>query len=89
MVVLAAVVVVGVGLEMVVMVVREVREDEFSADFDDKEGNDKADVGLDVKMPDEINDGGDEDGDRNPGVVHGFGARSSEDGGVQLFAGGL
>ena len=37
---LAAVIVVGVGFEVVMMVMREMGEDELEADFDDDDGND-------------------------------------------------
>ena len=40
-------------------------------------------------MPDEIDDGGDEDSYADEGVVHGFGTRSGEDGRVMLLAGAL
>ena len=39
-VVLATVIVVGVGFEVVMMVMREMREDELEADFDDDDSND-------------------------------------------------
>lgn len=41
-----------------VVVMRDVGEDEFEADFDDNDGDDEADVGFDIDMPDEINNGG-------------------------------
>ena len=38
-------------------------------------------------MPNEINDGRDEDRNRNPGVIHSFGARGFDDGGFDFVAG--
>lgn len=54
----ATVVVVGVGFEVVVMVVREMREDKFEPDFDDHEGDDEADVGFKVDFGDKVEQGG-------------------------------
>ena len=82
-------VVVGVGFEVVVMMVGEVGEDEFETDLDDEEGDDETDVGLNIYVPDEIDDSRDEDGNRNPGVIHSLGGGGGEDGGINTVAGGL
>ncbi len=37
------------------MVVRDVRKNEFKTDLNDDGSNDNADVGFDIEMPDEIN----------------------------------
>ena len=51
------------------MMVGEVGEDKFEADFDDEKSNDEANVGFEVDVGEEIEDGGEEDGDADPGVV--------------------
>ena len=53
---------VGVGFEMMVMMMREVREDELKADFNDNEGDDEADVGFNINLKNEVDEGGGEDG---------------------------
>ena len=83
---LAAVIVVGVGFEVMMMVMREMGEDELEADFDDDDGNDQADIGFDVDLPDEVDESGDEDGDGDPSVIHGLGAGGGENGGLFFLA---
>lgn len=55
-------------------------EDEFQADFNDEDGDDETDVGFEVDFSNKVKNGGEEDGNGNPGVVHGFGAGSGKDG---------
>ena len=56
----------------------KVGKDKFEANFDDDGGDDDAEVGFDVDMPNEVDDGGDKYCDGNPSVVHGLGARGEE-----------
>ena len=44
-------IVVGIGFEVMVMVVRDVRKNKLKANFDDDDWNDDTDVWLDVDMP--------------------------------------
>ena len=53
----AAVIVVGVRFEVMVMMMREMGEDKLEADFDDNDGNNDADVGFDVDTGNEIENG--------------------------------
>lgn len=78
---------IGVLLEVMMVMMREVREDEFETDFDNDEGDNDADVGLDIEMKDEVNEGGYEYGDGDPGIINGFGGGSSEDGRFVFRAG--
>ncbi len=62
-------VVVRILFKMVMMMVREVRKNEFEADFDDNNSDDEADIGFDIDMPDEINNSRNQNCDADPGVV--------------------
>lgn len=66
---------------------RQVWEDKFQTDFDNDSGDNEANIGLDIYVPDEIDNGGDEDSYADESVVHGLCARSGEDGRVMLLAG--
>ena len=48
----------GVGLEVVMVVVREVRKDKFEANLIDDEGDYDTDISFDVDLKDEVDDGG-------------------------------
>ena len=44
-------------------------EDELEADFDNEESDDEANVGFEVDFSEEVEDGREEDGNGNPGVI--------------------
>ena len=57
------------------------RENKFETDFDNENGDKEANISFDIDVPDDINDSRNEDGDRNPGIVHGFGTGCDKHGG--------
>ena len=61
--------------------------DEVDAGFDNVEGDEDADVSFEVDVPDHVDDGGGEDGDREETVIKGVGATRDEGVGVDLLAG--
>ena len=69
------------------VVMGEVGEDEFEADFDDDEGDDEADIGFDIDSENEVDKSGGEDGDGNPSVVHSLSAGGDEDLGIEAATG--
>ena len=54
------------------------REEEVDGGFDDDGGDQKADVGFEVDVPDEIDDGRKENGSGDNGIVEGFDAAGME-----------
>ena len=50
------------------------REKEVDGGFDDGGGDQEADVGFEVDVPDEINEGCEENGGGDDGIVEGFDA---------------
>ena len=58
------------------------RKDEFETDLDDQQCNDDTNVGFDVNVCDEIENGREEDGDRDPGIVHGLSSGGGKHGGM-------
>ena len=68
------------------VVAREVRKDEFEADFEDDESDAEAEVGFDVDVPSEVNHDRSEDGEGDEHIVHGFCAGGREDFGAVAFA---
>ena len=47
--------VVVAGFEVMVVVARNVRKDEFEANFDDNDRDKDADIGFEIDLPDHIN----------------------------------
>ena len=62
------------------------RENKFKSDFDDENRNDNTNIRFNINMPDNIHDSGGENSDGNPGIIHGFSARSDKHGGFMDFA---
>ena len=55
--------------------------------FDDNGGDDEADIGFEVDVPYEIDDGREEDGTGNDGIVESFDAAGFQGGGAGGLAG--
>ena len=61
--------------------------DEFDASFDDEEGNEDADVGFEIDLPNHVDDSRGEDGNGEDGVVSGVDATGDKGIRMDFFAG--